>query len=94
MSLLSQSNVPSPKTWLRTPNCGLNISFQMVPAITGAIISGRISTFSKTEPTRLARLSSRATPTPSTVSRTVATTAKTAVTRTLVQNWGSDSTLR
>ena len=32
------------------PNCGLNISFQITPAITGAIISGRISTFSKILP--------------------------------------------
>ena len=80
--------------WLSTPNCGLNISFHTTPAITGAIISGRIRTFSKTLPTLLARLSSRATPTPSTVSSAVATIANTAVTRTLVQNCGSERTLR
>ena len=74
---------------MRIPNCGLNISFHTVPAITGAIISGRISTFSKTLPTLLARLSSSATPTPSTVSSVVAAIANTAVTRTLCQNCGS-----
>ena len=76
-----------------TPNCGLNISFHTVAAMTGAIIRGRISTFSKTPPSRLDRLSNSATPTPSTVSRTVAAIAKTAVTRTLAQNCGSRRTL-
>ena len=57
------------------PNCGLNISFQITAAITGAIISGRIRTFSKILPTMLERLSSSAIPTPSTVSTTVAAMA-------------------
>ena len=62
--------MPSPSTWLSTPNCGLNISFQTTAAITGAIINGRISTFSKILPTMLERLSSNAIPIPSTVSAT------------------------
>ncbi len=74
------------------PNCGLNISFQMTPAITGAIISGRISTFSKILPMMLDRLSSSARPTPSTVSIAVAATAKIAVTLTLCQKTWSPST--
>jgi hypothetical protein len=53
----------------------LNIRPQITPAITGAIISGRISTRSKIRPIRLERLSSNAIPMPSTVSATVATTA-------------------
>jgi hypothetical protein len=60
----TQAIEPSASTWLSTPNCGLNIRPQITPAITGAIISGRISTRSKIRPTRLERLSSRAIPMP------------------------------
>lgn len=93
VSLLSQSNVPRPRTWLSTPNCGLNMSFHTTAAMTGAIISGRMSTRSKILPMTLLRLSRSAMPTPSTVSMTVAAMAKTAVTRTEAQNCGSLSTL-
>lgn len=89
----SQSNVlPSPRTWLRMPNCGLNISFQITPAMTGAIISGRISTFSNSLPIIDDRLSSSARPTPSTVSMPVATIAKITVTLTLCQKIWSPRT--
>ena len=74
------------------PNCGLNISFQITPAITGAIISGRISTFSKILPMIDDRLSSSARPTPRTVSTAVATIAKIAVTLTLCQKTWSPRT--
>ena len=65
---------------------------EITPAITGAIISGTISTLSKSLPMVLERLSSSASPTPNTVSTAVATRAKTPVTVTLCQKIWSPRT--
>ena len=75
------------------PNCGLNMSDQMTPAMTGAIISGMISTFSKILPTRLERLRRSAMPMPRMVSMPVAATAYRTVVPTERQKSGSDRTL-
>lgn len=77
-----------------TPTDGWSISFQMIAAITGAIISGRMRIFSSTRPTIDDRCSSRATATPRTVSKAAAPTAYSTVTQAEFQKASCVNTVR